>query len=323
MSISEFSLIERYFAAHGRCRPDVALGIGDDCALLLPPAGQQLVATVDTLVAEVHFFADADPEGVGHKALAVNLSDLAAMGATPAWATLALTLPRADEDWLAAFCRGLFALADRHGVQLIGGDTTHGPTTVITIQVHGFVPPGQALRRDGAKPGDTLYVTGTPGDAGLALAAAFGKATIAASHENYIRARLERPEPRITEGLALRGVASSAIDVSDGLAQDLGHILKRSQVGARLEVERLPLSPALAASLDREAAVVAALTGGDDYELCFTVPPERTSPLESSAAEWDCRCTRIGVVTAEPGLRLIRADGSAFDLERLGYNHFG
>ncbi len=323
MAISEFSLIERYFAAHGLCRPDVALGIGDDCALLLPPAGQQLVTTVDTLVAEVHFFADADPEGVGHKALAVNLSDLAAMGATPAWATLALTLPRANEEWLAAFCRGLFMLADRYGVQLIGGDTTHGPMTVITIQAQGFVPPGQALRRDGAKPGDGLYVTGTPGDAGLALAAAFGKATIAAGHEGYIRARLERPEPRIAEGQALCGIAHAAIDVSDGLAQDLGHILERSRVGARLEVERLPLSPALVASLDREAAVVAALTGGDDYELCFTVPPERISRLESSAAEWDCRCTRIGVVTAEPGLRLIHTDGSAFDLECLGYDHFG
>jgi thiamine-monophosphate kinase len=245
------------------------------------------------------------------------------MGATPAWATLALTLPQADEQWLAAFCRGLFALADRHGVQLIGGDTTHGPITVITLQAHGFVPPGWALRRDGAKPGDGLYVTGTPGDAGLALAAAFGKATVAASHENYIRARLERPEPRIAEGLALRGVASAAIDVSDGLAQDLGHILERSRVGARLEVERLPLSPALAASLDREAAVVTALTGGDDYELCFAVPPERISQLEGSVAEWSCRHTRIGVITAKPGLQLARADGSAFHLEQRGYEHFG
>ncbi|MER2602729.1 MAG: thiamine-phosphate kinase [Candidatus Competibacter phosphatis] len=323
MSVSEFSLIERYFAAHRFQRSDVALGIGDDCALLLPPTGQQLATTVDTLVSGVHFFADADPEGVGHKALAVNLSDLAAMGATPAWATLALTLPQADEQWLAAFCRGLFALADRHGVQLIGGDTTHGPITVITLQAHGFVSPGWALRRDGAKPGDGLYVTGTPGDAGLALAAAFGKATVAASHENYIRARLERPEPRIAEGLALRGVASAAIDVSDGLAQDLGHILERSRVGARLEVERLPLSPALAASLDREAAVVTALTGGDDYELCFAVPPERISQLEGSVAEWSCRHTRIGVITAKPGLQLARADGSAFHLEQRGYEHFG
>lgn len=325
MSVSEFSLIERYFAAHRFQRPDVALGIGDDCALLLPPADQQLATTVDTLVSGVHFFADADPKSVGHKALAVNLSDLAAMGATPAWATLALTLPQADEQWLAAFCQGLFALADRYEVQLIGGDVTHGPATIITIQVHGFVPSGLALRRDGAKPGDGLYITGTPGDAGLALAAAFGKTSIAEGHAGYIQARLERPEPRIAEGLALRGVASAAIDVSDGLAQDLSHILKRSRVGARLEVERLPLSPALAlaASLDREAAVVTALTGGDDYELCFAVPPERISQLEGSVAEWSCPCTRIGVITAEPGLQLARADGSAFHLERPGYNHFG
>ena len=323
MPASEFSLIDRYFAARGPRRPDVALGIGDDCALLVPPAGEQLVVTLDTLVADVHFFAGADPEGIGHKALAVNLSDLAAMGAMPAWATLALTLPRADEDWLEQFCRGLFALADRYGVQLVGGDTTHGPVTVISLQAHGFVPPGQALRRDGAKPGDGIYVTGTPGDAGLALAAAFGKATVAAGHRDYIQARLERPEPRIAQGVALRGVASAAIDVSDGLAQDLGHILERSRLGARLEVDRLPLSPALTASLDRDAASMTALASGDDYELCFTVPPERAMQLEAVAADWECRCTRIGAITAEPALRLIRADGSPFHLERLGYDHFG
>lgn len=323
MPASEFSLIDRYFAAHGLRRPDVALGIGDDCALLIPPVDQQLVVTMDTLVADVHFFAAADPEGLGHKALAVNLSDLAAMGAVPAWATLALTLPRADEDWLDRFCRGLFALADRYGVQLVGGDTTHGPTTVITLQAHGFIPPGLALRRDGAKPGDGIYITGTPGDAGLALAAAFGKVTVAPEYRDDVRQRLERPEPRIAQGLTLRGVASAAIDVSDGLAQDLGHILERSRVGARLEVDRLPLSPALTASLDRDTAIVTALASGDDYELCFTVPPERAAQLEAAAAGWECRCTGIGVITAEPGLRLIRADGSPFHLERLGYDHFG
>jgi thiamine-monophosphate kinase len=323
MPTSEFSLIDRYFAAHGLRRPDVALGIGDDCALLIPPVDQQLVVTMDTLVADVHFFAAADPEGLGHKALAVNLSDLAAMGAVPAWATLALTLPRADEDWLDRFCRGLFALADRYGVQLVGGDTTHGPTTVITLQAHGFIPPGLALRRDGAKPGDGIYITGTPGDAGLALAAAFGKVTVAPEYRDDVRQRLERPEPRITQGLTLRGVASAAIDVSDGLAQDLGHILERSRVGARLEVDRLPLSPALTASLDRDAAIVTALASGDDYELCFTVPPERAAQLEAAAAGWECRCTGIGVITDEPGLQLVRADGSPFHLERLGYDHFG
>ena len=323
MSASEFSLIDRYFAVHDLHRPDVALGIGDDCALLVPPAGQQLVVTMDTLVADVHFFAAADPEGLGHKALAVNLSDLASMGATPAWATLALTLPKANEDWLERFCRGLFALADRYDVQLVGGDTTHGPVTTLTIQAHGFVPPDSALRRDGAQPGDGVYVTGTPGDAGLALAAAYGKALVVPEGRVYVQQRLERPEPRLAEGVALRGVASAAIDISDGLAQDLGHILERSGVGARLEVERLPLSLALAASLDWDAAIVTALASGDDYELCFTVPPERVAWLESVARGWECRCTRIGVITAEPGLRLVRADGSAFRLERLGYDHFG
>ena len=323
MPTSEFSLIDRYFAAHPLRRPDVALGIGDDCALLIPPAGQHLVVTMDTLVADVHFLAATDPEAIGYKALAVNLSDLAAMGAVPAWATLALTLPKADEGWLEGFCRGLFALADHYGVQLVGGDTTHGPTTVITIQVHGFVAPGLALRRDGAKAGDAIYVTGAPGDAGLALATVFGKAAVPPEYRSYVQRRLERPEPRLAEGVALLGIASAAIDVSDGLAQDLGHILERSGIGARLEVDRLPLSPALVASLDLDAAIVTALAGGDDYELCFTAPPERTSQLEAVAAGWDCRCTRIGVITAEPGLQLVHADGSAFHLDRSGYDHFG
>ncbi len=322
MPASEFALIDRYFAAHSRQRPDVALGIGDDGALLIPPPGQQLVVTVDTLIADVHFFANADPAGIGHKALAVNLSDLAAMGAIPAWATLALTLPKADEDWLGRFCRGLFALADRYDVQLIGGDTTHGPTTVITIQAMGFVPPGSALRREGAKPGDGIYVTGTPGDAGLALAVAYDKAAVVPEYASEVQIRLERPEPRLDQGLMLRGIASAAIDVSDGLAQDLGHILERSGVGARLDVEDLPLSPALIASLEPDAALHTALTGGDDYELCFTVAPKYATQLARLTTLWNCRCTRIGMIESEPGLRLVRANGSPFSLDRLGYDHF-
>jgi len=322
MPLSEFALIERYLAAQGLNRPDVALGIGDDCALLSPPVGQSLVVTLDTLVADVHFFAATDPQGLGHKVLAVNLSDLAAMGALPAWATLALTLSQIDEGWLKPFCQGLFGLAQRYNVQLVGGDTTHGPTTVISLQAHGFVPQGQALRRDGARPGDGIYVTGTPGDAGLALAAAYGQVAVAIENRDYIQARLERPEPRIAQGLALRGIASAAIDISDGLAQDLSHILKRSGVGAHLDVGQLPLSPALCTTLEREAAWVMTLTSGDDYELCFTVPPEQHDILITLAAAWDCRCTRIGVITEEPGLRLSRADGSEFRLERLGYDHF-
>ncbi len=323
MPTSEFALIDRYFAAQHRQRPDVALGIGDDCALLAPPADQHLVATMDTLVAGVHFFPHVEPASLGHKALAVNLSDLAAMGATPAWAMLALTLPDVDEDWLEQFCQGLFALANRYDVQLIGGDTTHGSATVITLQAQGFAPPGLALRRDGAQPDDGIYVTGAPGDAGLALAAAFGKVIVAPEYRGYLQQRLERPEPRIAQGVALRGIASAAIDISDGLAQDLGHILRRSGVGAQLEVDRLPLSPALTASLDRDAALHIALSGGDDYELCFTVPPDRVALLTTVAAAWNCRCTGIGVITAELGLQLRRADGSAFPLEQSGYDHFG
>lgn len=323
MSTSEFLLIDRFFAHHTPNRADVALSVGDDCALLIPPIGQQLAVTMDTLVADVHFFSAADPEGVGHKALAVNLSDLAAMGATPAWATLALTLPKVNEAWLTAFCRGLFALADRYGVQLVGGDTTRGPVTVITLQAHGFTPQDLALRRDGAKPGDGIYVTGTLGDAGLALAVALGKTIIAAEHRGYIQSRLERPEPRLSQGIALRTIASAAIDVSDGLAQDLGHILSRSGVGAQLELERLPLSSALLDSFDRETAISTALSSGDDYELCFTTPSHREAHLNNLAKMWDCRCTRIGVIEAEPGLRLCHADGTVLHLGRLGYDHFG
>lgn len=323
MPTSEFALIDRYFATQRRQRPDVALGIGDDGALLIPPAGQHLVVTMDTLVADVHFFANTDPVSLGHKVLAVNLSDLAAMGATPTWATLALTLPKVDEIWLERFCAGLFALADQYSVQLVGGDTTQGPTTIITLQAHGFTSPELALRRDGAQPEDEIYVTGTPGDAGLALAAAFGRTTVASEYQSYIQRRLERPEPRIAQGLALRGIVNAAIDISDGLAQDLGHILQRSRVGAQLEIDRLPLSQALLASLDRDTAITTALASGDDYELCFTVPPSRVALLTAVAANWNCRCTGIGTITKEPGLQLCRADGSTFGLERSGYDHFG
>ena len=203
-----------------------------------------------------------------------------------------------------------------------GKDTTHGPVTVITLQAQGFVPPGLALRRDGAKPGDSVYATGTLGDAGLALAVALGRVGGGGDYQDYLQMRLERPEPRIAQGLALREIASAAIDLSDGLAQDLGHILERSKVGARLEVDRLPLSPALLACLDQHAAITTALTSGDDYELCFTVPPERVAQLDHLAMRWDCRCTCIGVITAEPGLQLLRANSSAFRLNRSGYDHF-
>lgn len=322
MAVSEFSIIERYFTRQSLSRPDVALGIGDDCALLRVSGGETLAVTLDMLVAGVHFFAEADPEGIGHKALAVNLSDLAAMGARPAWATLALSLPDFDETWLERFCRGFFNLAERFGVQLVGGDTTRGPLT-ITIQAHGLVPEAQALRRDGARPGDIVFVTGSLGDAGLALAAAQGKtAAIAPAYRSYLQARLERPMPRIHEGITLRGLASAAIDISDGLAQDLGHIMARSQVGARLDVDRLPCSPVLTESLDQDAAVAMILGSGDDYELCFTVPAHQVEQVRVLTETWECGCTEIGVIEAGPGLRCLWSDGTPYRPERLGYDHF-
>jgi thiamine-monophosphate kinase len=321
MIVSEFTLIHRYFATQSQHRSDVILGIGDDCALLQVPSGESLAATVDMLVAGTHFLPDADPEGVGHKALAVNLSDLAAMGALPAWATLALSLPAADEDWLAGFCRGLFQLARRFQVQLVGGDMTRGPLT-ISIQAHGFVPTDKALRRDRACPGDILCVTGTLGDAGLALAAATGKITVSARYQRYLQTRLERPLPRIAQGLALRGLASAAIDISDGLAQDVGHILERSQVGACLNVDRLPRSAALADCLDTDEAIQLSLSSGDDYELCFTVPLQHLTQVRKLAADWDCRYTEIGIIESELGLRCQRENNTPFPMQKLGHDHF-
>lgn len=321
MATSEFDLIEQYFAAQPGTRSDVVLGIGDDCALLQVPPGETLAVTLDTLVADVHFATVTDPVAIGHKALAVNLSDLAAMGASPAWITLALSLPNVEADWLAGFCRGLFGLAKQHQVQLVGGDVTRGPLT-ITIQAHGFLPADAALRRDGAQPGDIICVTGTLGDAALGLAASQGKAHPAEPHHSYLRQRLERPTPRIAQGLALRGLASAAIDISDGLAQDLGHILTRSHAGAELQVARLPRSAALRACLDEDQAIALVLSGGDDYELCFTVPPASLNRLRSLAAGWDCGYSEIGAVETRPGLRYRHADGSIFSLSNRGYDHF-
>lgn len=320
MPASEFDVIHRYFARPAPARKDVILGVGDDCALLVPPPDQGLAVSMDLLVGGTHFLFDAEPEALGHKALAVNLSDLAAMGAEPAWATLGLVLPQVDDAWLAAFRRGFFTLAETHGVALVGGDTTRGPLT-IAVQVHGFVPAALALRRDGARPGDRVFVTGTPGDAALALAALENRIQLSEADLAALRGRLERPLPRLRQGLALRGLATAAIDVSDGLAQDLGHILERSGVGARLRVDALPLSPALAA-LEREQALALALGGGDDYELCFTTPPERVAALRERAASWDCPCTEIGEIVATPGLDCRRDDHRPYRAGRLGYDHF-
>jgi len=315
---AEFSLIRRWFT-----RPatgSVALGVGDDCALLDVPPGRQLAVSIDTLVAGVHFFADTDPEGLGHKSLAVGLSDLAAMAAEPAWATLALTLPDVDPGWLQAFSRGLFGLADRYELQLVGGDTTRGPLS-ITLQVHGLVPSGQALTRGGARPGDGIWVSGWPGEAALALAAFQGEPALLEPWSEPLAARLQRPEPRVDQGLALRGIASAAIDLSDGLVADLGHILARSGVAARLDWDALPLSPALLAHIDPQRARSLVLKGGDDYELCITVPPGKESLIQGVIDTYGVSFTRIGEITAGSGLSCIDGQGREQRLTQ-GFRHF-
>ncbi len=315
--MSEFDLIRRHLTGLGAARADVCVDIGDDCALLRVPDAHELAVSIDTLVAGVHFFPDCDPDALGHKSLAVGLSDLAAVGAEPAWATLALTLPGADEAWLAAFAGGLGRLALAHGLRLVGGDTTRGPLC-ISVQVHGFVPAGAALRRGGASPGDLICVSGSLGDAGLALRQHLrGGPTDAAA-----RARLERPTPRVALGLALRGVASAAIDISDGLVADLGHLLAQPGLGARVDLARLPLSAAVAGAIESDAHWDLPLASGDDYELCFTLPPARVDRLAAIAVRAGCALTPIGEITRDGGLRCILPDGGDWHPRRTGFDHF-
>jgi thiamine-monophosphate kinase len=312
---SEFALIRRYFDAATPSRDDVLLGVGDDCALLEPPVGQLLAVSIDTLVAGVHFQADDRADGIGHKALAVGLSDLASMGAQPAWATLALTLPRPDEDWLAAFMSGFARLAATFGVQLVGGDTTRGPLC-ISVQVHGRVPRAEAMRRDAARPGDRLYVSGTLGDAALAL-----RERLAGVADSVLAGRLDCPDPRIGLGLALRGHAAAAIDVSDGLVSDLAHICERSGVGARIELARLPLStPVAAACATGDWSLP--LHGGDDYELLFTVPGDRVERVEQACAGAGEAVRWIGTITAGPDIVLVSPDGTEHKEQPHGFDHF-
>jgi len=315
MPLSEFELIQKYFK---RARGNgIVLGVGDDAAIIDCPTGMQQVITVDTLVEGTHFSIDADPESLGHKTLAVNLSDLAAMGATPAWITLALTLPAVDEDWLQAFSQGLLGLAQRWNVSLIGGDTTRGPLS-ITLQAGGWVKAGQALRRDGAGKGDLIYVTGCLGDAGLALMVEQQEYRPDPGYGDYLAQRLHRPEPRVNEGLALSGIASAAIDISDGLIADLGHILSASVMGATIHSDRIPHSAALQSYIDSTGDVTLAMLAGEDYELCVTVP-------ESTQAEFEQRLPNacwIGVVEADAGLRCVDAQGDKIEYSRGGYDHF-
>ena len=316
--MGEFDLIDRFFKRPVRRN---ALGVGDDCALLTPAPGTQLAVSSDMLVEGRHFLSTVDPARLGHKALAVNLSDLAACGARPLAFTLALALPQADETWLEPFARGLLALADAHGCELVGGDTTRGPLN-ICITVFGEVPPDQALLRSGARAGHDLYVSGTLGDARLALEVFRGTQSCAADAFETARLRMEQPTPRIELGQRLRGIASAAIDVSDGLLGDLRHILRQSGVGASVDAAAAAELMLAGAQLDAERRLDYVLAGGDDYELAFTAPPDRRGAVQDAAAQAHTRVTRIGRIEAEPGLRLLDGQGRRIERQYASFDHF-
>ena len=316
---SEFDLIRRHFTRPAR---HTELAVGDDAALLAPRPGMRLAVSTDMLVAGTHFFADTDPEGLGWKTLAVNVSDLAAMGAEPRWAFLALALPRADEAWIAAFARGFFACADAFGVDLAGGDTTRGPLT-LSVTIAGEVPAGAAITRGGARAGDELWISGQPGRAALGLAALRGEAELDAPQRTEFVDALLRPQPRVALGLALRGLASAMLDVSDGLLGDLRHILECSAAGAIVETAALPLAALTASGADTALCRRCLLAGGDDYELLFTAPPRHRSEIESLSARFGLALHRIGHLTAERSVLLLReADGGLAAPPAYGYDHF-
>jgi thiamine-monophosphate kinase len=314
--LPEFELIAR-IKARVASRDDVVLGIGDDAALLRMPAGRLLVVATDTLNAGVHFPADTASGDIGWKALAVNLSDLAAMGAQPAWCTLSLSLPESDLPWLDGFLDGFLALSAEHGVALVGGDTTRGPLSVC-VTAHGFVDAGKALRRDAARAGDDVWVTGTLGDAAAALAQWRAGAAI----DPALRTRLDRPQPRIAAGLALAGIAHAAIDVSDGLLADLGHVCRASSVGAEIELAALPPSPALLAAFDEQARAALQAGGGDDYELCFTAATAQRDAVAALALECGVAMTRIGCIAEGSGVLAREGSGRCWQPAVDGYVHF-
>ena len=314
--MSEFDLIQRYFT---RPAPHAILGVGDDAALLRISEGMELAVSTDMLVSGTHFFSDADPFLLGHKTLAVNLSDLAAMGAVPRWATLALSLPSADEAWLRRFSEGFFALADAHGVELVGGDTTRGPLN-LCVTIMGEVPSGKALRRSGAKFGDDIWVSGTLGSAALGLAHLQGNIKLPEEDRLSCLAALHQPRPRVALGLALRELASSAIDISDGLLADLKHILECSNVGAEIAFAAIP-APTLR-NIDETVSRRSILSGGDDYELCFTAPAIRRAEIEAVAAKLQLPLARIGSIVEGRQCRVRAADGSEITIKESGYDHF-
>ena len=321
---SEFELIRRYFTHRAA---GAALGVGDDAALVRVRAGMELAVAADMLIEGRHFLRGADPALLGHKALAVNLSDMAAMGATPRWATLAIALPRADARWVAAFSRGFMKLARAHRVDLIGGDTTRGPLAM-SVQIMGEVPPGQALRRDGAKPGDDVWVSGEIGGAAVALAVLQRKLEAPAAERRALEQRLHAPMPRVGLGIALRRVARSAIDISDGLLADLGHICERSGVSAEILWESLPATPFVRAQAQRsEVAVRALLGGGDDYELCFTAPSARRTAIAEAGRRARVPVSIVGRIVgrgrAGARVRVLDSIGKPLSTPRTGYDHFG
>jgi len=323
MPLSEFEIIRRFFTHRA---PGAVLGVGDDAAIVRARRGMELLVSADMLLSGRHFFPNADPAQLGHKSLAVNLSDMAAMGAAPRWATLSIALPRVDARWLKAFMGGFMRLARRHRVDLVGGDTTRGPLT-ICVQVIGEAPAGSALRRDGARAGDDVWVSGSLGDAALALAALKGRIRIAAGERRQLEGRLHAPAPRVALGVALRGIARSAIDISDGLVADLGHICERSKVSAVVALDRVPVSAAMKRHLDRPVARAAVLAGGDDYELCFTAGRSRRDAVTRVARRLRTRLTRIGaIVRARRGRAAVTAmdaAGRPVRLHQTGFDHFG
>jgi thiamine-monophosphate kinase len=314
MGTGEFDLIARIRARAGT-RDDIVLGIGDDAALLAPPPGRHLVVTADTLNDGVHFPHGTPPADIGWKALAVNLSDLASMGAEPAWCTLSLSLPQSDAAWIDGFLDGFFALAGEHGIALVGGDTTRGPLS-LSVTAMGFVDAGSALRRDGAQVGDDVWVTGTLGDAAGALV------LLDRQPAHPLRSRLDRPAPRVHAGRALAELASACVDVSDGLLADLGHICARSDVGARIEIPSLPASQTLRDAFDDVARAALQAAGGDDYELCFTADASHRERIASLASSLDLRITRVGRITAGSGVVAVDAAGAVWQPSRTGYDHF-
>lgn len=317
--MKEFDLIKEYFAQQGLSRKDVVVGIGDDCAVVQPSDRQHIAITTDTLVEGVHFLKDASARSIGHKVVAVSLSDLAAMGAEPSWITLAVSLPSIDPKWVEEFCKGVFDLCEYYHVQLVGGDTTQGPLSV-TVTAQGLMPIGKHLSRSGAKAGDWIYVTGEVGDAALALQYLLGNVELCEGKHQAVN-KLDFPKPRVLAGQALREYATSAIDISDGLLVDLNHICKGSGIGANLQLEQLPISNTMRDALGKKEGLTMALTGGDDYELLFTVSQDNKVGMETALAHTGVAVTCIGQMTG--GDKIVTTlNGEAFSIDIKGYEHF-